>query len=101
VIHSFAAVATGAGFTSPDSPGADALYEAGRDDTLLTSDSGVRRATIDQKHQLRRGGRQHHHRDQDHYRWRPGPQQRNRSTPPGLTTTAVRLSERLINRAWS
>jgi hypothetical protein len=34
VIHPFAAVATGAGFTSPDSPGADALSEAGRDDAL-------------------------------------------------------------------
>jgi hypothetical protein len=72
VIHSFAAVATGVGFTSPDSPGADALYEVSRDDALLTSDSGVQGATIDQKHQLRRGGRQHHHPDQDHHRRRPG-----------------------------
>jgi hypothetical protein len=49
VIHSFAAVVTGADVTSPDSPDADALYEAGRDDALLTSDSGVQRDIFDRE----------------------------------------------------
>ena len=49
MIHSFAVTVTGADFTSADSPDADALYEAGCDDALLTSDSGVQRAIFDRK----------------------------------------------------
>jgi hypothetical protein len=40
---------TGADFTSPDSPDADALYEAGCDDALLTSDGGVQLAIFDRE----------------------------------------------------
>jgi hypothetical protein len=49
VIHSFAVVVTGADFTSPDGVHADALYEAGCDDALLTSESGVQRAIFDRE----------------------------------------------------
>jgi len=49
VIHSFAVVINGADLTSPDSPDADALYEAGCDDALLTSSCGVQRAIFDRE----------------------------------------------------
>jgi hypothetical protein len=49
VIHSFSLVVTGADFTGPDSTDADALYEAGCDDALLTSESGVQRAIFDRE----------------------------------------------------
>ena len=44
--HSFAVLIDGVDLTSPDSPAADALYEAGCDDALLTSSAGVQRATF-------------------------------------------------------
>ena len=44
MIHSFAVVIDGVDLTSPDSGDADALYEAGGDDALLTSSAGVQRA---------------------------------------------------------
>jgi len=49
VIHSFAVVIDGADLTSPGSPDADALYEGGCDDALLTSDAGVQRAIFDRE----------------------------------------------------
>jgi hypothetical protein len=49
VIHSFAVVMTGTDFTSAESPHADALYEAGCDDALLTSDSGAQRVIFDRE----------------------------------------------------
>ena len=49
MIHSFAVVIDGADLTSPESPDSDALYEAGCDDALLTSSSGVQRAIFDRE----------------------------------------------------
>ena len=49
VIYSFAVVIDGAGLTCPDTPHADALYEAGCDDALLTSSSGEQRAIFDRE----------------------------------------------------
>jgi hypothetical protein len=49
MIHSFAVVIEGVDLTSPDSPDADALYEAGCDDALLTSSAGVQRAVFDRE----------------------------------------------------
>jgi hypothetical protein len=49
MIHSFAVVIDGIDLTSPDSPHADALYEAGCDDALLTSSAGVQRAVFDRE----------------------------------------------------
>jgi hypothetical protein len=47
MIYSFAVTIDGADLTSPDSPHADALYEAGCDDALLTSSPGEQRAIFD------------------------------------------------------
>ena len=47
--HSFAVVIDGVDLTGPDSPDADALYEAGCDDALLTSSGGVQRAVFDRE----------------------------------------------------
>lgn len=49
MIYSFSVVVTGADFTSPDSVHADALYQAGCDDALLTTDCGVQRAIFDRE----------------------------------------------------
>ena len=49
MIHSFAVVIDGVDLTSGDSPDADALFEAGCDDALLTSESGVQRAVFDRE----------------------------------------------------
>lgn len=49
MIHSFAVVIDGADLTSADSPDADALYDAGCDDALLASSSGVQRAIFDRE----------------------------------------------------
>lgn len=49
MIHSFAVVIEGVNLTSPDSPHADALYEAGCDDALLTSNGDVQRAVFDRE----------------------------------------------------
>jgi hypothetical protein len=49
VIHSFAVVIDGVDLASPESPDADALYEAGCDDALLVSDAGVQRAMFDRE----------------------------------------------------
>lgn len=49
MIHSFSVVITGVDLTDPDSPHADALFEAGCDDALLTSDGGVQRAVFDRE----------------------------------------------------
>lgn len=49
MIHSFAVVINGVDLTSRGSPDADALYEAGCDDALLTSSSGVQRAIFDRE----------------------------------------------------
>jgi hypothetical protein len=49
VRHPFAVVINGADLTSPGSPDADALYEAGCDDALLTSSAGVQRAIVDRE----------------------------------------------------
>jgi hypothetical protein len=49
VQHSFAVVIDGVDVTSPASPDADALYEAGCDDALLTSSAGVQRAVFDRE----------------------------------------------------
>jgi len=49
VIHSFAVVIEGVDLTSPDSPDADALYEAGCDDALLTSSGKVQRVIFDRE----------------------------------------------------
>jgi hypothetical protein len=49
VIHSFAVVIDGVDFTGPDSPHADALYDAGCDDALLTSSADVQRAVFDRE----------------------------------------------------
>jgi hypothetical protein len=49
VRHSFAVVIDGVDLTSPDSPDADVLYEAGCDDALLGSSAGVQRAVFDRE----------------------------------------------------
>lgn len=49
MIHSFAVVIEGVDLTGEDSPDADALYEAGCDDALLTSESGIQRAVFDRE----------------------------------------------------
>ena len=49
MIHSFAVVIDGVDLTGPDSSHADALYEAGCDDALLTSSAGVQRAVFDRE----------------------------------------------------
>jgi hypothetical protein len=49
VVYAFAVTVTGADFTGSDSPDADALYEAGCDDAVLTSDFGVQRAIFDRE----------------------------------------------------
>lgn len=49
MIWSFAVVIDGADLTGPDSPHADALFEAGCDDALLTSSSGIQRAIFDRE----------------------------------------------------
>lgn len=49
VIHSFVVVIDGVDLTSPDSPDADLLYEAGCDDAALTSSSGAQRAVFDRE----------------------------------------------------
>lgn len=49
MIHSFAVVIDGVDLTDPDSPHADALYEAGCDDALLTGSGGVQRAVFDRE----------------------------------------------------
>jgi len=49
VRHWFAVVIGGVDLISPDSPDADALYEAGCDDALLTSSAGVQRAIFDRE----------------------------------------------------
>ena len=49
MIHSFAVVIDGVDLTSSDSSDADALYEAGCDDALLTSSSGVQRVIFDRE----------------------------------------------------
>ena len=47
--HSFAVVIDGVDLTSPDSPDADALYEADCDDALLASSADVQRAIFDRE----------------------------------------------------
>jgi hypothetical protein len=49
VIHSFAVVIDGVDLTSPDSSDADALYEAGCNDALLTSLGRTQRAVFDRE----------------------------------------------------
>jgi len=49
VIHSFAVVIDGVDLTGPGSPDADALYEAGCDDALLTRSGSVQRAIFDRE----------------------------------------------------
>ena len=49
MIFSFAVVITGVDLTSPDSQHADALFEAGCDDALLTSEGSVQRAVFDRE----------------------------------------------------
>jgi len=50
VIHSFAVVIEGVDLTGEDnSRDADALYGAGCDDALLTSESGIQRAVFDRE----------------------------------------------------
>ncbi len=49
MIHSFAVVIDGVDLTSPDSPDADALYEADCDDALLTGAAGVQQAIFDRE----------------------------------------------------
>jgi hypothetical protein len=49
VIHSFAVVIEGVDLTGEDSSDADALYEAGCGDALLTSESGSQRAVFDRE----------------------------------------------------
>ena len=49
MIYSFAVIISGVDLTDPHSPDADALYAAGCDDALLTSDNGVQRAVFDRK----------------------------------------------------
>jgi hypothetical protein len=49
VLHSFSVVVIGVDFAGADSAHADALYEAGCDDALLTSDCGVQRAIFDRE----------------------------------------------------
>jgi hypothetical protein len=49
VIYSFAVVIEGVDLTSADSPDADALYEAGCDDALLTSSGSAQRAIFDRE----------------------------------------------------
>lgn len=49
MIHSFAVVIDGVDLTSPDSSDADALYEAGCNDALLTSSGSTQRAVFDRE----------------------------------------------------
>jgi hypothetical protein len=49
VIYSFAVDIDGVDLTSPGSPDADALYEAGCNDALLTSSPGMQRAIFDRE----------------------------------------------------
>ncbi|MGH3266474.1 MAG: hypothetical protein ACRDNS_31285 [Trebonia sp.] len=49
MIYSFAVTIEGIDLTSPDSPHADALFEAGCDDALLSSSGGVQRASFDRQ----------------------------------------------------
>jgi hypothetical protein len=49
VKHSFAVVIDGVDVTSPDSLDADALSEAGCDDALPTSSSGMQRVIFDRE----------------------------------------------------
>lgn len=49
MIHSFAVVIDGVDLASPDSPDADALYEAGCDDAVLTGSSGAQQAIFDRE----------------------------------------------------
>lgn len=49
MIHSFTIVIDGVDLTTLDSPDADALYEAGCDDALLTSSGGVQQAVFDRE----------------------------------------------------
>ena len=49
MIHSFAVVVNGVDLTGPGSPHADALFEAGCDDALLTSDGGLQRLVFDRE----------------------------------------------------
>ncbi|HEV8562125.1 MAG TPA: hypothetical protein VGR06_37885 [Actinophytocola sp.] len=49
MIFPFAVVIIGVDLTSPDSPDADALFEAGCDDALLMSEGGVQRAVFDRE----------------------------------------------------
>lgn len=49
MIHSFSVVIDGVDLTGVDSTDADALYEAGCDDALLTSHSGVQEAIFDRE----------------------------------------------------
>jgi hypothetical protein len=49
MIHSFAVVISGVDLTSAESPHADALYDAGCDDALLTGEGGVQRAVFDRE----------------------------------------------------
>ena len=49
MIHSFAVVIDGVDLTSPDSSDADALYEAGCNDALLTSSGSTQQAVFDRE----------------------------------------------------
>jgi hypothetical protein len=49
MIHSFAVVIDNVDLTSADSSDADALYEAGCDDALLTSSGSTKRAVFDRE----------------------------------------------------
>ena len=49
MVHYFVVVLEGTDFTSPDSPDADALYEAGCDDALLISEGRVQKAIFDRE----------------------------------------------------
>ncbi len=49
MIHSFSVAISGADFTAPDSPHADALFAAGCDDALLICENGVQRVTFDRE----------------------------------------------------
>jgi hypothetical protein len=49
MIHSFAVVIDGVDLMSPDSSDADALYEAGCNDALLTSSGTTQRAVFDRE----------------------------------------------------
>ncbi len=49
MIHPFAVTIDGADLTSPNSADADALFEAGCDDAVLTSSSGAQQAIFDRE----------------------------------------------------